>query len=283
MRYSDIIILLARQRSGTNALRSVLSEHPDIYCHNEVFNLADIDTDEDDVLREANFFNFQRKYAQGDLRRLLPSNHERLFLDFLEYLRCFSSKRYMLIDVKYNTAHFLTEPNKWSTAPYFFYLAKMHGLRVVNLTRRNYLRYALSTEKAVRTGLWTVKAGDREKPDQTIELNIADLMRVLEHCDAESRLVDRYFSGYPGYRAYDYQDVFSAESGEVSPEFLRTLATYLGVPDSFGVRASYRKQSHLPLRETIANYDAVAAALEATPFRYCLDDEPNYRDAEVRV
>ena len=99
MNYSNVVILLARQRSGTNALRSVLSAHPDIYCHNEVFNLADIDTDEDRVLREANFFNFQEKYARGDVRRLLPSNHERLFLDFLEYLRCFSSKRYMLIDV----------------------------------------------------------------------------------------------------------------------------------------------------------------------------------------
>jgi hypothetical protein len=37
MDYSNFIILLARQRSGTNALRSILESHPAISCLPEVF------------------------------------------------------------------------------------------------------------------------------------------------------------------------------------------------------------------------------------------------------
>jgi hypothetical protein len=281
MKKSDTIFLLARQRSGTNALRSALETHPDIYCHNEVFNLADLDSTDDPKLREINFFNFQAKYARSDPRLLLPSNHENLFLDFLEYLRCFTSKRYMLIDVKYNTTHFLTEPNKWMAAPYLFYLIKTHGLRVMNLTRRNYLRYAISTVKAEQTGVWTVPVAGGSVKDQPVTLEIDYLMRLLDACDVESRMVDGYFANYAGYRVWEYEDAFTPEGGGVSSELLRALAAELGIADSFEVQTRYGKQSYLPLEETIENYDEVAAALRGTRFEYCLDDERAYRGVAV--
>ena len=109
--YSDFIVVLSRQRSGTNPLRSVLESHPEIFCFNEVFNLPDRDADEP-LLRESNFFTFLERYATDDVRRTMPDNHERLFLDYLEYLRCLSQKRYAVIDVKYNTTHFLARPRR---------------------------------------------------------------------------------------------------------------------------------------------------------------------------
>ena len=281
MTKSDTIFLLARQRSGTNSLRSVLETHPDIHCHNEVFNLADLDSTDDPQLREINFFNFQAKYAQGDPRRLLPSNHEKLFLDFMEYLRCFTSKRYVMIDVKYNTTHFLTEPNKWEAAPYLFYLIRLHGFRVINLTRRNYLRYAISTVKAEQTGVWTVPVTGGRADDRPVTLDLESLLRHLDACDVESRMVDDYFAGYFAYRSWEYEDAFSPETGGVSAEFLRAIAEELGISDSFEMRTRYGKQSHLPLEETIENYDEVAAALRGTRFEYCLEDERAYRAVAV--
>ena len=70
----------------------------------------------------------------------------------VEYLRCFSAKRYMLLDVKYNTTHFLNAPYTWDSAPYLFHLAKTWGMRVLNVTRKNYLRFIISSLKAQKDG-----------------------------------------------------------------------------------------------------------------------------------
>jgi hypothetical protein len=281
MHNSSFIIMLARQRSGTNAVRSVLESHPDIYCHNEVFNLKDVESQDDPLLRETNYFNFVRRYANGDLARIHPDQHEKLFLDFLEYLRCFSSKRYMVIDVKYNTTHFLTQPYKWELAPYLFHLIQIHGLRVLNVTRRNYLRYVLSTLKAERSGVWAIKGLQGPPPDAKIRVELDYLFYQLRSCDAENKLIESSFAPYPNYLAAEYNDIFNTGSGALSPAFLDKLSNWLAVPNSYPSPSEYRKQSSLPLAQTIENFEEVAAALRGTEFAYCLDDETMYAPRPV--
>ena len=275
MDYSNFIILLASQRSGTNALRSVLETHPDIYCHNEVFSVNDIDSPEPNV-RQANFFNFMRQYAQGDVTRLYPQAHEKLFLDFLEFLRCFSTKRYMLIDVKYNSTHFLTEPYKWQTAPYLFFLIRKYGLRVFNLTRKNYLRYLVSCVKAQQSGIWSLASTDRKYKDRQVRLETGLLLRDLNFCWEQNDAIERAFSDRTTYMTEDYSAAFGDKSGGVSEELLKQFSSWLGVPCSFSNKSSYRKQSSVPLEETIENYDEVAEILRGTKFEYCLNDELLY-------
>jgi hypothetical protein len=101
--------MLARQRSGTNALRSVLNSHPDVFCLTEVFSFMDRNS-KHRLTRKTNFFNFLVNYAGGDVSRILPDQHEKIFLAYLAFLRSFSKKRFILIDVKFNTTHFLTPP-----------------------------------------------------------------------------------------------------------------------------------------------------------------------------
>lgn len=273
--------MLARQRSGTNAIRSVLESHPDIYCHNEVFNLKDVDSQDDPLLRETNYFNFVRRYANGDLARIHPDQHDRLFLDFLEYLRCFSSKRFMIIDIKYNTTHFLTQPYKWELAPYLFHLIQIHGLRVLNVTRRNYLRYVLSTLKAERSGVWAIKGLQGPPPDAKIRVELDYLLYQLRCCDAENKLIESSFAPYPNYLTAEYNDLFNTGSEALSPAFLERFSGWLGVPNSYPSPGEYRKQSSLPLDQTIENFEEVAAALRGTEFAYCLEDEQMYASAPV--
>jgi hypothetical protein len=275
MTYSNFIILLARQRSGTNAVRSVLDSHPDIFCLNEVFNLADKDS-KVDLLRETNYFNFLAKYAHGGTDRLLPDKHETLFLDFLEYLRCFSSKRYMLVDVKYNMTHFLTEPKKSSYAPYLLFLIKKHGLIVINLKRKNYLRYMISLLKAIKSGVWTVNTSERAYSDHKIRIDIDHLLKQMDRCDVEGRVIENYVSLYPRLLSHDYEDVFPTASGAVSGDFLQCVSERLGIGNVFEQEGVYKKQSCLPLAETIENYEEVAGALRGTRFEYCLQDEKMY-------
>ena len=276
MDYSNFVILLARQRSGTNALRSILESHPDIFCLNEVFNLNDKES-EDALLRETNFFNFLIKYAQGDISRIFPNHHERLFLDFLEYLKCFSSRRYILIDVKSNTTHFLTQPTLDIVAsPYLFDLIVAHGLKIFVVTRKNYLRYLVSLLKAQRTGYYSVSKTDTHYSDNKIRIPVDSLLYRIDKCYAEDQLIHKHFSSYAQYLSYDYADIFPKAMGGAAGDFLQCFSDWLGISNRFEEVKYFKKQSYLPLEETIDNFEEVAKALRGTKFEYCLEDERMY-------
>ena len=274
--YSDFVVLLSRQRSGTNPLRAVLGTHPDVFCFNEVFNLPDRDADEP-FLRESNFFTFLERYAKNDVRRMTPDNHERLFLDFLEYLRCLSPKQYAVIDVKYNTMHFLTRPWQERGSPYLLELIDKHGLYVLNVTRRNYVRYVLSSLKAWRSDRYTVDDSDAAYVDWTTDLAPGFLLSELEHCRDEDHRIRSELPDQDRVLTCDYAEIFPGEGVPISPEFLDRFAAWRGIPNRFALDTEYRKQSTLPLRETIENYAQIEEALRDGPFAYCLEDEPSYK------
>ncbi len=278
--YSDFVVLLSRQRSGTNALRSVLDTHPDVFCFNEVFNLPDRDAD-DELLRESNFFTFVERYAGGDIRKTLPDNHERLFLDFLDYLRCLSDKRYALIDIKYNMTQLLVPTWHRPGTPYLFDLIARHRLRVLNVTRRNYLRWFLSVKKANDSGVYSVDRSKSTYADQAIHLPAAYTVREMTTCAEEDELITRYLG--PVDEAlrleFEYAELFPGGAVVVDPDHLARFSAWLDIPNEFELEPEYRKQSSLPLSEAIENYDEIAAALRDTPLAYCLEDEPAYRAA----
>jgi len=279
--FSDFTILLSRQRSGTNAFRSALATHPDLFCFNEVFNLGDKDSD-NEFLRNTNFFNFLEAYGAGDLQRILPDRHEALFLDFLEFLRCFSPKRQLVVDVKYNTLHFLAKP--WAeivTVPYLLDLIVEHRLRVLHLTRMNYLRQGISSLKAWSSGRYSVFPGQERPDDSQVFVGRGWLTTLLEKRSTEDAMIVKRFRDYPLYRSYDYAQIFRTSTEEPAPEVRRELAEWLGVPDSFGRIADFQKQSSLPLSQTISNYDEVVALLKDTQYAYCLVDEPLYQGRQA--
>jgi hypothetical protein len=274
--FGDFVVLLSRQRSGTNPLRSVLGTHPELFCFNEVFNLPDRDAAEEH-LRESNFFTFLERYGDNEVRRTTPDNHERLFLDYLEYLRCLSEKRYSLFDVKYNTTHLLTRPWQEPGSPYLLELVAKHGLYVIHLTRRNYLRYILSSEKAWRSNRYTLSRDQTAYADGTRHLGVEYVVRELARCSEEDARIERQLADHDRVLTCDYAELFSPDGSALSAEFLARFAAWRGIDADFTVEPAYRKQSSLPLRDTIENYDEVADALRGGPFEYCLDDEPYYR------
>ena len=211
MDYSNFIVMIARPRSGTNALRCVLNSHPDVLCLNEVFSIADR-TSKDRLMRETNFFNFLVRYANGDVTRIFPDQHETLFGAYLEHLRSLSNKRFILIDVKYTTMHFLTAPYGRSY-PYLFHLIRKFGLRVLHLTRKNYLRCALSQLKAETSGVWGCR-GSRPSAytDRRIAVDVSQLLERLRASAAEDQMVVDYFHDYDTFLPCDYQQIFAGAS-----------------------------------------------------------------------
>ncbi len=294
--FSDFVVLLARQRSGTNPLRSVLKTHPDIFCMPEIFNNRVTDEFE----AEVNYATFVGKRFGGDTGRLLMlEDHETLFLDFLEYLRCFTDRRFIILDVKNNASHHVVKFWRFATEePFLFTLMKKHGIRVLHLRRQNYLRYYLSETKANLTRSWEVfdeavvgerrwyirkyKGRDRDH-ESRIAVDIPDMLKVLALCRSDSAVVEDSFKGYGMYASLDYAEMFSRIGGPVADTTLSMLSDWLGVDDGFEERRpEYRKQSYLPLEETIENYPEVVAALRGTDFEDCLLDEPLYRASGQR-
>jgi hypothetical protein len=276
MAESDVILMLARQRSGTNPLRDVLDSHPEIFCTPEVFH--DRPSPDADLEVETNFFRFVEQHPKGRLTRAHDwDQKQELFRDFLVYLRGFTDKRFVVIDVKYNSTHHLNASWKFISAePTMFPFLRSDWVHVLNLTRRNFLRYHLSQSKADLTQRWTARADERHDDDR-LWLDIADLLRTLELCRAENEIIDQSFESYGRYLSIDYADLFPVMGEPVADDALTRISGWLGVDPAFENDPTYRKQAVLGLRETIENYEEVEEALRGTVFEYCLQDEPMYR------
>jgi len=283
MDYSTFVILLARQRSGTHALGAFLETHPEVFYIDEIFHLDDA---ERPGTGETNFFAFVKKEAGQDPLKLIPVDHEALFLKYLAYLRGFTAKRYIVLDVKYNSAHLLLRNYKsLASPPYLFDLILKHGMRTFALKRKNYLRYLVSITKAAANGRFGVRVFDPPAADEKTRIYIPTLLHELAQCRAEDELVDRGFGEYARHTGYnydgklftsDYADLFPATEAGLAAEFLQRFSSWLGIANDFRQECRFKKQSSMPLAETIENYQEVVCALRGTAFEYCLSDEPFY-------
>ena len=279
--YSSFIVMLARQRSGTNAVQAVLESHPAIFCTREVFH--DTPSAQEHLDPETSYFRFLDTYPKETLIRARTSNavQERLFVDYLQFLRARSAKRYIVLDIKYNSTHHFDGPWRAIRArPHLFPLIRRHRLRVLHLTRRNYLRYQLSRMSAQASGQWVVRTDAAPSIDRPrISLAIDQLLNHFRAYRLEDELVAHSFHGYHSYATFDYAELFPRLGEGVSNQFLAAVAKWLGIEDSFSQKApQYRKLSRLALSEAIDNFDDVAAVLRGTPFEYCLEDEAMYHE-----
>jgi hypothetical protein len=284
MELSNVTVLLARQRSGTNALRDVLDSHPEVFCLPEVFQAQPSPKARHEV--EANYFNFLDE-RRGEIKGVLTSEEtqEELFLEYLAHLGSFSEKPQMVVDIKYNSAHNVDAPwRDLAAEPTLFAYIRRNGMRVLNLRRRNYLRYYLSWLKTEQTRKYHLHAsspdGTVKVEDEGIMLDVDEMFFRLELCQAEDRLIHRMLGGYPNYMAIEYEELFPRLGAPPADAVLESVSAWMGIdPEYKKSQPRYRKQSVLPLEQAITNYGAVAEALRGTEFEYVLEDEPTYRTA----
>src|SRR5581483_8344819 len=254
----DFVVLLARQRSGTNALRSVLKTHPEIHCFNEILNASHRHA-ERPVLRRQSYFRCLANHAGGDAEQFMPEQQETVFLGFLDHLRRLSRFPVKVVDVKYNTAHLIALPYQRLGTCGLLELIREREMRVLNLVRQNYLRPYLSLKRATVTGVFGAR-GDRAVEEPVVRIDVGELLWTLEQSRREDALVEHAFAGYTGYLKCEYSEVFAPE-GAADPAALGRIASWLGVDPTFGVVPKTRKLTALPLWQAIENWDEVEAAL----------------------
>ena len=275
MAHPEFTFLFARQRSGTNALRSIVGTSPDIACFDEVFKIEDRES-ADPLKRESNYFTFLTQYCAGDVTRAFPDRVDALFDDYLAYLRPLADKRLKVLDVKYNSTHLVAGTWRALSEPTLFSLVKARELAVLHLVRRNYLRSLLSHLKA-----WESKTYYKYDPapaaDARVMVYTDWAIPEMERWRAEDALVAAAFEGYAHYRRVEYDDLFPDQTGAMASAELQRLRAWFDVPDQFSNHATLFKQSSLSLADTIANFDDVRRDLASTPFAYCLADERAYK------
>jgi len=271
----EFTVLLARQRSGTNALRSVLDTHRDICCFDEVFKIEDRQSPEP-LTRASNYFTFLEHYCAGDITRAFPDRHREVFTDYLAYLRRLTPKRHIVVDVKYNSTHHISDVWRSIGSPTLFDLIKASGVGVIQLTRWNLLRCLVSTMKGQSSGRYYVRDG-AAPPDLRVVVPPAWALSTMEHWAFEDDFVSGSFADWPHFTRVEYSELFPDASGAMPADALRTLAAWFGVDAAFTNLAALVKQSSLPLSQTIQNFDELRNALRGTRFEWCLDDEPAYR------
>jgi hypothetical protein len=275
--YSTFVILLARQRSGANALKSVLQTHPEIWCSAEILNPHPGTIP--GVLM--NYFRFvERTTVMPASEAITADNQEELFLAHLDFLRSFSDKRLKVLDLKYNQVRTAFPAAADELALLSF--LRHHRFPVLNLTRRNYLRSYLSAAKARQRGVGHETGEGTATGDQRVEVDMPSLIWKLQQCSAENERIARSFAGYDRYLTFDYEDLIEYLGGPISERVLSEIAQWLGVPPDFPQRsARFKKLASLPLEETITNFEEIEAALRGTPFEYCLEDEWFHRGEQA--
>jgi hypothetical protein len=288
MEFSNVTVLLARQRSGTNALRDVLDSHPQLFCLPEVFQAQPSPKARYEV--EANYFNFLDE-RRGEIKGVLTSeeSQEALFLEWLNHLGSFSEKPQMVVDIKYNSAHNVDAPwRDLAAEPTLFAYIRRNGIRVLNLRRRNYLRYYLSWLKTEQTRKYHLHAtgpdGAVKVEDEGIALDLEEMFFRLELCRNEDQLIHRMLGGYANYMAIEYEELFPRIGEPPADAVLESVAEWMGIgPDFTKSQPRYRKQSVLPLEQAIVNYGEVAEALRGTEFEHVLEDERTYRAVSLQA
>lgn len=141
------------------------------------------------------------------------------------------------------------------------------GYKIIELSRDNILRMALSGIRARSTGQWHRRERQAGQPVPKLEINVTELFSELRKIQQLRGEKQRLLEGIPTLKVSYERDL---EDASAHADTVRRIAAYLDVP--YGPpKTTLRRIQAAPLAETIANYDEIAAALTGTEFEKFLD------------
>ena len=236
--------IVAARRTGSNLLCTLLDSHPEILCHHEIFNPRGIYPALS--LREGDFSLGSMEEREADpvafVGRIWRRPEGRRCVGFK--LTCGQAEQVL--------AHVLAD----------------RDVRKIVLRRRNRVKAYVSERIAERLDQWEVyDPRELEAPRPSVPVDAAALRRHVADTERFYRCIEsRLEDTSQGCLRVDYE----ALGG---PSEQARLLGFLDV-DAEGVRLEARsvKQNPRDLRQLVANFDALARALEGDPLREELFD-----------
>lgn len=275
----NIVVLLARQRSGTHFLRSVLGSHPEVQCWGEILNSR-----EDAIKRfDWNYFSYLARTT--DIASYHPDTALHHFEGYIDWLCERSDSPNVVIDIKYNSLNHV--PVGWvgpASPPAILTWFIERGAKVLRLTRRNLLRHVVSEKLANANKRWHVMEGESLKKS-TVALQPEAILRRLKVAGQSDAYFDHVLTLYPGlgpeqYLQFDYEDMVPVVNAGIAEEVKAKVAAFLNVDSSFFItQGNLRKSASKGLKDIISNYDQVVSLLKGTQYEPFLQDEKMHRGA----
>jgi len=233
-------VVLARPRTGSNLLVSLLQSHPNLRLFYELFNESKSDKTFWDFIN----YNIDSIYQHQEED---PVN----FLQDYVYREMPPSVLGVGFKLFYTHAKGSNESQIWD------YLRDNVDLKVIHLKRKNLLKTHLSEEVAQKTQIWVGK----KTPDQIYPIEL-DYNSTLEFFNSTTKKEHEHHQLFLGHNIHEifYEDLvknIDFHSQELQ-KFLKIPLKHLYV--------STPKQSSIPLSQSISNYLELKERFEGSPW-----------------
>jgi len=276
----DVTYLLARQRSGTNVLRTCLNSHANLFAVNEIMDSTIFKNFEGienfaEYVREGKeaqgiFFPYYRKQLLNRPAEFLPSMTA--FKWLTDMIVESATKQHVIFDLKYSSLWNLH--NNWPSltpVPPVLNYARKSGFRIFHLTRKNALANLCSMVASNQTHVYQLKSdSDEQYERQLLKLDPETIVDQLQAYRNEQTMVRDYFADHADYFECDYGELFD-ETGCFSEALFREISQFYDIPFEFNLKPKHRKLGSKNLADTIHNYNEIAEVLTGTDFEHCLD------------
>ena len=262
--FSDFIVIVGRQRSGTTVLRKMLSSGEGVVDLGEIFH-KDFGQSQD------NFFYFLKQQIEVNSQLLHPVTHRELFKDYLKQIHLKYKPNKLLLDIKYNAFDMIRGFDPvYPATPFLVNFIKNNGIKVFHVERKNKLKVIVSERLAIKTGKWEVKLEEQDSNVTKIYIDTSSLKLDLHFEQNLSNLYKQYFCDHSSYYNFVYEEMFD-QSGDFHKFLIRRVQSTVGPKISFDSKPKLKKQNTKLLIDTIENFDEVVKALKNSRFETYLD------------
>ena len=244
-------IVLARSRTGSNLLRSLLNAHSKVEAYGEIFRSRDsMDWDH--------------------IGYLGSSGSQRLLLDDpIRFVRSQVFRRYPAgtCAVGFKIFYYHAHDSGWK--PIWDFLREQSDLHIIHVTRENILETHLSRKRAELTDRWVNTSGEKQEAP-AVALDYNECLEDFERTRAQEREYEAFFATQPRLRV-TYEDLARDHTTEMMRVF-----EFLGLPWE-PVQPSTYRQSHRSLKESITNFGELKQKFAGSPW------EPFFADDTIEA
>ena len=267
MSKSKCILLIAKQRSGTHLLQSLLSSLPYFSSHDEVFH-------QNGIKSNKNYFNFRRDRFKENPDLSIPTieNIKHLFDSYFDFLGNSATTDYCITDIKYNSvSHFVPIWHSPVKQPTLITLAKQNSLPIIHLVRENVLE-AYASMLLARKNKQYAKYRDKSLKFTTININPQTIVCELQNRLKEIDFFRSYLDNYK-YSCYiKYSEILEDQSLSKSVKDKIKLLLKVNIQEKN--YTPYAKMAPT-LEEMIENYDEVLDILIKNNLSYLILSKEN--------
>jgi LPS sulfotransferase NodH len=260
------LAVIARQRSGTNFLRSLIAASTNLANLGEVFDVK--------AARYAiNFFNYRQERQYQEVAPLEREACVAELVGYFSFLR--QAHPHHVIDIKYDQT-LLAKPTYQSPAqPYpVFEALRQSGYGAVHLMRQNVCASIISHRVAGVSGIWHVpRDGGEPVFGVKVQVEPRQFLAEIGRRERELALFDSFCAGLPRLMRVRYEALDAADDAERAA-MLQEMCRIGGGEFAYVGAPAFRKSLGHWL-DYVENRDEVVAALAASPaYAHHLADMP---------